>query len=185
MFILKLLKNLIRENTVKCTYILTIVGLHYFTLTLPSQSSYDVSYYTKFNLPTDTTYTVYIYESGSESGFASIKLKDSEHTVLGNKVVYKQTNPFVVVTTIIKYILLVILIISSIWGGDDGGWSYKDCLTDSYLKSVNLDVENSIYYYHLRGKLIFKSTQRALTSDLIGGVKNFIDNFLKNYKAKI
>lgn len=159
--------------------------MFYFHLTLPHSVTTEKTFYTKFQFPEDTTQTVYLIPDNTESGFSTKKLKKSEHTIIGNVVTYTGSNPPFWASTVFGFLCLILLFGMTIWGDEDHNWEVRKCLTKSYIKSIGFEVENSIYYYHLRGKLIYKGAQKPSSSDLKKGIENFIEhsNLLENFEG--
>jgi hypothetical protein len=185
MFVLRFFKNLIIQNRFKSILVPICILMFYFHLTLPHSVTNKKTFYTKFSLPEDTTHTVYLIPDNTESEFSTKKLKNSEHTVIGNGITYTNSNPAFWGSAILGFLCLILLLGMTIWGDEDHNWEVRKCLTKSYIKSIGFELENSIYYYHLRGKLIYKGSQKPSFGDLKKGIENFIDhsNLLEKFEG--
>jgi hypothetical protein len=185
MFVIRFLKNLLIENKFKSILILVCALSLHFHLNQPYSEKSEKTFYSKFKFPQDTTATVYIIPDKSDAGFTLIKLKKSEHSSSGNKITYQTPNGFFWLPTIMGSLCLIILLGMTIWGDEDHNWNVQKCLIKSHLRSIGFEVENSTYFYHLNGKVIYKGAQKPSSGDLIKGVKNFIEhsNLLENFEG--
>ena len=101
----------------------------------------------------------------------SIKSYKSEVKSTDGKLYYYVLHPIVGLSFVAFIISVIVLIIFTINNDCETGWELSECWTSAKLSLVKCEIEDDIYYYHYRGKLLCKSERQLWPSQL----NKFID----------
>lgn len=116
----------------------------------------------------------YIIRDSNSKGSYSIKSYDEEIKSTDGKLHYKQINPISIILIIIMIFLGVFLFLVTIID-DDTGWEISESWTESKLYLVKCEVEDGIYYYHYKGKLLTQCKHQLMTYEVTSYLRNPIN----------
>lgn len=155
--IFNFIKELIITNPIKLTYIFLIsimmgfgIKLDDITIQKPLDTSQDYKFIKRGN-----TYFIPIFKEDSPRFFETSKIE--KVTFEENFISYKEVHPIVIVSYLMSLILFVILIGISLTDDRDVNWEIKRIYKKCKLNQIKCDEENGEYFYHLDGRLIYKS----------------------------
>jgi hypothetical protein len=116
----------------------------------------------------DAGKTHVVYLSGDNY---EIKSFEKEPIFKDGKVFYTEIHPVVIISGIITFISLLIITFATLINDGDVGWELRDCISSTKIALVKCEIEDDIYYYHYKRKLLCKSDRQLWSSQII----NFID----------
>lgn len=169
MRILKFLKNIIFYNPAKLIMV-GIILLSFMSLHKYEYDKYSVYVLSQFK---DGGEFLYAYRNGTQYSLLSF---DKEQKVVDGKLEYLDTHFMVYISWSVIAILGFILILMSVIPEEDSQWNFKEIWIKTLSEFVVCDSEENIYYYHLDGKLLHKSSNLLFNGDITNLVKNFIEN---------
>lgn len=100
----------------------------------------------------------------------SIKSYKDEVKSSDGKLHYDVLHP-IVGLSFVAFIILVIVLIIFTFGDSESNWELVECWTKAKLSLVKCEIEDDIYYYHYKGKLLCKSNQQLWSNS----IENLLD----------
>ena len=97
----------------------------------------------------------------------SIKSYEKEVKSTDGKLYYEELHPVAVVSFIVFLVISIVLCLVTFIGDDEVSWELSECWINSKLSLVKCEVEDDVYYYHYRGKLLVKSEKQLWDSQLV------------------
>jgi len=164
MFLPTLLFHIITKNPTK----MVLVGISILCIFLMHQFDDLTIQKTPISKFSDAGKTHIVYLSGKNYEVESF---DKNPILKDGKITYTETHPVVMISTVITFILLLIIIVATLINDGDVGWELRDCISSTKIALVKCEIEDDIYYYHYKGKLLCKSDRQLWSSQII----NFID----------
>ena len=164
MFLPNLLYYIVKKNPIK----MVLVGISILGILLFHQFDDLVIQKTPISKFSDAGKTHVVYLSGDNY---EIKSFEKEPIFKDGKVFYTEIHPVVIISGIITFISLLIIVVATLINDGDVGWELRDCISSTKIALVKCEIEDDIYYYHYKGKLLCKSDRQLWSSQII----NFID----------
>lgn len=97
----------------------------------------------------------YVIPVGSDSYI--VKSFNDPMEIINNKITYKDVHVVVVISAVVLFLISICLFLASIGIEDSATWDFGDCYSNAKLRMVKCELEDGIYYYHYKGKLIATS----------------------------
>lgn len=126
---------------------------------------------------------IYSFAIGDNAHYYTYLENNNPHTVLSQddldknkKLTIKEVNDVRGLCITITFIILFMLFITSFSNDSDVNWEIKDVIANHRISNVETEMENNIYTYTYKGKLLFETTYRTDSSHL----KDIMVTFLKN-----
>jgi hypothetical protein len=110
----------------------------------------------------------------------SIKSYNKEVKSTDGKLHYQEPHPLAIVSIAVLIFSVLFLFISTLIGDDTAGWTISECWNRAKLNLVKCEVEDDIYYYHYKGKLLVQS-KHQLWSDKVASYLNQPLNLLPDF----
>lgn len=164
MFLYNLLFHIITKNPVK----IVLVGISILCIFLMHQFDDLTIQKTVISKFSDAGKTHIVYLSGKNY---DIKSFEEEPILKDGKIFYTTKHPVFLISTAITFILLVIINVATLINDRDVGWELRDCISSTKIALVKCEIEDDIYYYHYKGKLLCKSDHQLWSSQ----INKFID----------
>lgn len=95
----------------------------------------------------------------------SIKSYEKEVRSTDGKLHYEELHPVAAVSFIVFLVVIFIVTLTSI-DNDEVGWQISESWIEAKLSLVKCELEDDVYYYHYRGKLLVKSEQQLSSSQI-------------------
>lgn len=98
----------------------------------------------------------------------SIKSYVKEVKSTDGKLHYEELHPVAVVSFIVFLVISIVIFIVTLTNidNDEVGWQISESWTQAKLSLVKCELEDDVYYYHYRGKLLVKSEQQLWSSQI-------------------
>jgi len=98
----------------------------------------------------------------------SIKSYVKEVKSTDSKLHYEELHPVAVVSFIVFLVISIVIFIVTLTNidNDEVGWQISESWTQAKLSLVKCELEDDVYYYHYRGKLLVKSDQQLWSSQI-------------------
>ncbi len=130
--------------------------------------------------------TFYLYNSSNSSSGYGI-MKQPEDTVIeGNYFVEYRTDYTFIFLIVASSLLFLIVVVMTLYPDEEVNWDFKWSRTKSMVKKVDLEIEDNIYYYYVKDRLIHKSDLRLTEHEVRRHLKNYIStpNLYPKIKTK-
>ena len=175
MLFLKFLKTLIVNNPAKS---LMIIGFSICLFVL-CHWTWETDKIRPISVTQDSGKYIYVYRS-DQSNY-NTHTEDRPAKIVNGEITYTSINVFAVLAGIGVAALGVILFIGTFIPMDsDENWDFvenwEDVHTESALKSVEMDLENNTYYYHIDDRLLGRSVGVKLE---IYQIKNLLKEYYR------
>jgi len=171
MIYLHYFKNLLIKNPIKVVMIGLLILLWNLGNNLKPQTNEDhfihsMKYESKW-----------LYITRDNKGSYSVVTFDKEPKVVGDKIVYQSTNDAIVPICLGFIILVIVLIVSSVIPEEDANWGFSDIWKDTKINYnmglISCEIEDEIYYYIFKDRLLTTSKYQLSSYDL----SNRLDKF--------
>lgn len=98
----------------------------------------------------------------------SIKSYEKEVKSTDSKLHYEGLHPVAAVSFIVFLVISIVIFIVTLTSidNDEVGWQISESWNDAKMSLVRCEIEDDIYYYHYRGKLLVKSEQQLSSSQI-------------------
>lgn len=98
----------------------------------------------------------------------SIKSYEKEVKSTDGKLHYEELHPVAVVSFILFVVISIVIFIVTLTNidNDEVGWQISESWIEAKLSLVKCELEDDVYYYHYRGKLLVKSKQQLSSSQI-------------------
>lgn len=161
MLILQFILTLIKSNPWKVFFLSTCILSGYLMFNVESLKL-ESKIISKFE---DGGKYHYIIKDGKSY---SIKSYEKEVKSTDGKLHYEELHPVAVVSFIIFLVISIVIFIVTLTSIDnnDVGWQMSESWGDAKMSLVRCEIEDDIYYYHYRGKLLIKSDHQLRASQL-------------------
>ena len=159
MLALQFIWTLIKKNPVK-SILLGICLLCYQVASNTNDIKCDSNIISQFQ---DAGEYHYIIKDGKSY---TIKSYEKEVKSTDGKLHYQDPHPLAIVSIIVLVLLGLFLFIATVIGDDAVGWEIEDSWNDAKMSLVRCEIEDDIYYYHYRGKMLIQSNHQLWASQL-------------------
>jgi hypothetical protein len=98
----------------------------------------------------------------------SIKSYEKEVRSTDGKLHYEELHPVAAVSFIVFLVISIVIFIVTLTSidNDEVGWQISESWIEAKLSLVKCELEDDVYYYHYRGKLLVKSEQQLSSSQI-------------------
>jgi hypothetical protein len=159
MLALQFILTLIKKNPVK-SILLGICLLCYQVASNTNDIKCDSNIISQFQ---DAGEYHYIIKDGKSY---TIKSYEKEVKSTDGKLHYQDPHPLAIVSIIVLVLLGLFLFIATVIGDDTVGWEIEDSWNYAKMSLVRCEIEDDIYYYHYRGKMLIQSNHQLWASQL-------------------
>ena len=162
------LRNLLIRNPIK----LVMIGLIFFlcstAINLKPQIN-ETHFISKINYESNWLYVI-----RSDKGEISVLSFNQEpKTIGGNRIVYESTPDAIVPIIIFIVFLLILLIVFSLIPEEDINWQLDEIWEQTQINSISCEIEDDIFYYVYRNRLLKISKVQLSSSDLSNILSRF------------
>jgi hypothetical protein len=159
MLVLYFLKSVLVKNPIKLSLIAVsfILGILILKLDRTEIKKRVIVQYT------DGSEYHYVTKSGDEY---RVKSFDEPMEVIDDSITFTEIHPLVAISYVLLFLIVILLFLAPIGIDDSATWDFSECLSLAKLSLVRCEVEDDVYYYHYRGKLLIKSDCQILSSNL-------------------
>ncbi len=170
MNILNTFKYFLTKNPIKIIFFLIVGTLFYLSYRMDPIDIKIVKPIYTFTISDNAHYYTYLEDNNPYT------ILSQEYPDKNNKLTIKKTNDDRYFFLTLTSIVLFMIFITSFSNDDDVNWEIKDVIANHRISNIETEMENNIYTYTYKGKLLFETTYRIDSSHL----KDIMVTFIKN-----
>lgn len=180
MNILNTFKYFLTKNPIKIIFFLIVGTLFYLSYRMDPIDIKIVKPIYTFTISDNAHYYTYLENNNPYT------ILSQEYPDKNNKLTIKKTNDDRYFFLTLTSIVLFMIFITSFSNDDDVNWEIKDVIAHHRISNVETEIENNIYTYTYKGKLLFQTTYRVDISHLKDIMTTFLENpnLFPDYETK-
>jgi len=169
MNILNAFKYFLSKNPIKIIFFLIFGTLFYLSYRMDPIDVKIVKPIYSFTISNNAHYYTYLKNNSPYT------VLSQEYPDKNNKLTIKEVNDVRGLCITITFIILFMLFITS-FSNDDVNWEIEDVIANHKISKIETDIENDIYTYTYKGRLLLQTSYRIDGSHLRDIMKSFAQN---------
>lgn len=180
MNILNTFKYFLSKNPIKIIFFLIFGTLFYLSYRMDPIDVKIVKPIYTFTISDNAHYYTYLENNNPYT------ILSQEYPDKNNKLTIKKTNDDRYFSLILTSIVLFVMLITSFSKDDDVNWEIKDVIANHRISNVETEMENNIFTYTYKGKLLSQTTYRMDNSYIKDVLESFLENpnLFPDYESK-